>query len=136
MINVKQWMDLPAYIKNRIVKDFNLDKTGRIGISRNIIISDGYTQKDLEKVNLKNLQTLMDSDETNFEELFNEYKNTITPEITVDVTKFIQETENKVVIIPPTTKDEVDLTTAPSGDKETYFGTKIKPISYETKKRK
>lgn len=134
MINVKQWIDLPQYVRSKIARDFNLNKSGRVGISRNVIISDGYTQDDLLKINLKNLQTLMDSDEQNFDELFDQYKGTISPldTITVDIAS-ITPVATPVVEI----EEKIDLTIAPSGDKETYFGTKIKPVSYEkTKKRK
>lgn len=143
MINVKQWMDLPLEVRAKIIKDFNLVKTGKAGIANNKIVSDGYTQNDILKVSLQNLQSLMDSSEENFDVLFDEYKKLIKNSfkvideykhlegITVDVS-FIEEPTTK----PLVTEEEFNPNMAPSGDTETYFGTKIKPVTYKPNDKK
>jgi hypothetical protein len=134
MINVKQWMDLTLEVRAKIIKDFNLVRTGKAGIAGNKIVSDGYTQDDISKINLINLQKVLDSADEDFDTMFADYVDmiqktlavieepeTIIENITIDMSTFTKAPEVEEVFNP--------LATA-SGDTETYFGTKIKPVTY------
>ena len=136
MINVKQWMELKPEVRTKIAKDFQLQKTGRMGIQNNKIIADGYNQTDLLKINLQNLQTLMDSSVESFDDLFLEYSDLIYNTIAI-VEPILPKVEP--IIVDLKTIEEFNPNVAASGDKETYFGTKIKPVTYKpnekTKKR-
>jgi len=77
MINVKQWMDLPLEVRAKIIKDFKLERTGKAGIANNKIVSDGYTQNDISKINLLNLQKVLDSADENFDTMFADYVDMI-----------------------------------------------------------
>lgn len=168
-------MDLPQKVRDQIAKDLNLERTGRRGISNNIILSDGHTQDDILKINTLNLQALLDSTEEDFDTLFKDYVGLIEglevkePEpsyttITHNRANFKDKFKNKFMLtqedveeglfidgytptaeevasfnIPITTTPavpEVNLNVAPSGDTETYFGTKVKPVSYQPKTTK
>lgn len=129
-------MALSQEVRDKITKDFNLLKTGKVGISNNKIISDGYTQNDILKINLLNLQILMDSSEEDFDVLFDEYKTTIKNSLKViDEYKHLENITFDTTIIehipePVITEEIPNPNITSSGDKETYFGTKIKPVTY------
>ena len=133
MINVKQWMELKPEVRTKIAKDFQLQKTGRMGIQNNKIIADGYNQTDLLKINLQNLQTLMDSSVESFDDLFLEYSDLIYNTIAI-VEPILPKVEP--IIVDLKTIEEFNPNVAVSGDKETYFGTKIKPVSYQPNVKK
>lgn len=142
MINVKQWMEIPKEVRERIAKDFNLPKTGRLGIAGNKIISDGYTQDDIKKVTLQNLQTLLDASEDDFDGLLAQYILMVQTDMLSNKEVEVIETEgimyadlNSIEEFIPNTVDstgieEFNPNVAVSGDKETYFVTKIKPVTY------
>jgi len=169
MINVKQWMDLPLEVRAKIIKDFNLERTGKAGIAGNKIVSDGYTQNDISKINLLNLQKVLDSADEDFDIMFADYVDMIQKTLSVieepkyevlEVNRdnLKDEFKNKFVITQEEFDKgiEVDMSTftkapeveevynplvASTGDTETYFGTKIKPVTYiqngkKTNKRK
>ena len=137
-------MDIAPEVRAKIAKDFQLQKTGRMGVQNNKIIADGYTQTDLLKINLHNLQTLMDSSVESFDDLFLEYSdlvhNSMTlintmEEMTADMNTIEEFKISTPVVIPP--QEEVyNPNVAVSGDKETYFGTKIKPVTYKPNGKK
>ena len=132
-------MELKPEVRTKIAKNFQLQKTGRMGIQNNKIIADGYNQTDLLKINLQNLQTLMDSSVESFDDLFLEYSDLIYN--TVSLIEVVEPTSSVVepIIVDLKTIEEFNPNVAASGDKETYFGTKIKPVTYKpnekTKKR-
>lgn len=130
MINVKQWMALPKEVRVQIAKDFNLTKTGRMGVANNIIVSDGYSQNDILKINLENLQTVLDSTESDFDTLFVDYVKLIENSLVVVHVEIEPTITQEPEIAVVDTNEIYNPNIAQSGDTETYFGTKIKPVSY------
>lgn len=130
-------MDYPKEVRERIARDFNLPKTGRMGISGNKIISDGYTQEDIKKVTLQNLQTLLDESDNDFDGLLAQYILMVqTDLLNVKEIEVIPNTEEIMYADLSSIEEyipnieEFNPHIAVSGDKETYFGTKIKPVTY------
>lgn len=141
-------MDLPVKVRAKIIKDFNLERTGQAGIQNGKIISDGYVQKDISKINLLNLQKVLDSADEDFDTMFADYVDMIQkaltvieePEILIDTTQLtpvIADFNSIEEYIPNTVVEEVfNPNIAQSGDTETYFGTKIKPVTYKQNGKK
>lgn len=126
-------MDLAPEVRVQIAKDFNLIKTGRVGVANNKIITDGYIQNDINKITLQNLQTVLDSTESDFDTLFVDYVKLIENSLVVvhvEIEPTIVEHVEQPVAVDMTSIVEHNPNIATSGDTETYFGTKIKPVSY------
>lgn len=123
-------MALPKEVRVQIAKDFNLTKTGRMGVANNIIVSDGYSQNDILKINLENLQTVLDSTESDFDTLFVDYVKLIENSLVVVHVEIEPTITQEPEIAVVDTNEIYNPNIAQSGDTETYFGTKIKPVSY------
>jgi hypothetical protein len=49
-----EWMKLPADVRHKLVLKYELVRTGFTDVRGNQVISDGFTDKDLEKVEFNN----------------------------------------------------------------------------------
>lgn len=72
MFYFSQWMELPLGTRNTIAGYLGIIKKGSIEVVDNKVVRDGYNLKDIEAVmTVQNLQRFLNSDEHEFEVLWN-----------------------------------------------------------------
>lgn len=69
-LGVSQWVQLPDYVRRRIASLFGLIRTGGADVQNNILITDGFTEKDLSGITVLKMQELVHSEIDNYFELF------------------------------------------------------------------
>lgn len=73
-VSYQIWLKLPKQVRDKLVTLFHIPRSGSTvvdyGPQGNVVVSDGYKPTDIEAITLEKMQELMDSDSTNFYELF------------------------------------------------------------------
>lgn len=83
-INNQDWMSLSAELREKIIKFLGMTKTGRIEIIGNKLVSDGVSYQDLvNAINPTNLQTILQSKETDIYKLFELLINKVSNNVPV-----------------------------------------------------
>lgn len=65
------WVRLPHALKQKIVKQFNIPRTGASHVVDGVVQTDGHTDKDLSVLNVPNMQEFLGSKETDIFILWN-----------------------------------------------------------------
>ena len=60
----QHWIDLPKDVRQKLAEVFDIERTGITEIRDNTVISDGFTNKDLEAITLPKMTEYIGSDET------------------------------------------------------------------------
>lgn len=67
------WLKLPKEVRDKLVILFHIPRTGSTVVDYSptgpVIVSDGFKPTDIEAITLQKMQTLLDTDSTNFFEL-------------------------------------------------------------------
>lgn len=71
ILTTTQWLMLPQYTRDQLVKIFNLRRSTGAQIMDSRVISDGFTHEDLQRINVGTMQAHLGSEETDFFALFN-----------------------------------------------------------------
>jgi len=93
IVPMSTWLSLPKETRNELRRIFSIPLSGGFEVVDGHVASDGTFPRDLQVVTLEALQDVLDSDSTNFFELFQEMVDTIeNKEVKVDdITKMIEE---------------------------------------------
>lgn len=75
-VSYQIWIKLPKEVRDKLVQLFHIPRSGSTvvdyGQQGNVVVSDGYKPTDIETITLEKMQALLDTDRTNFYELFSE----------------------------------------------------------------
>lgn len=75
------WLQLPNEVRLKLVEIFKIPRSGGAVIEDNRVITDGYTQIDLDTITTLAMQAYLDTDETDFAILFKAVLKKIEPEL-------------------------------------------------------
>ena len=59
----QMWMDVPYELRQQLIKDFNLVRTGGTEVINNEIVTDGYRVTDLERINKESMAEYVGADD-------------------------------------------------------------------------
>lgn len=75
-VSYQIWLKLPKDIRDKLVTLFHIPRTGSSVVDYSptgpTVVSDGYKPTDIEAITLAKMQTIMDTDSTDFYGLFEE----------------------------------------------------------------
>lgn len=116
------WLPLSWEVKGYMANDFNIPRNGATHVDNNRVVSDGFLDQDLAKINVDSLQMKLDSKETDFFKLWDEYK-----------TKVIEITALKPVERSPE-KKTIEVKINIEGDKVTVSEEKVVEVTEQPKR--
>ncbi len=91
-LTIPQWLQIPMSQRMKIVKIFNLPRSGGTVVQDNTVITDGYTHEDLALITVEKLQEYLKEKEQ--DDLF-ALLNLLTIKLQEDEAKEIAEREAK-----------------------------------------
>ena len=91
-LTIPQWLQIPMSQRMKIVKIFNLPRSGGTVVQDNTVLTDGYTHEDLALITVERLQEYLKEKEQ--DDLF-ALLNLLTIKLQEDETKEIAEREAK-----------------------------------------
>lgn len=75
-VSYQIWLKLPKEIRDKLVVMFHIPRSGSTvvdyGAAGTVVVSDGFKPEDIESITLEKMQTVMDTDSTDFYGLFEE----------------------------------------------------------------
>lgn len=75
-VSYQIWLKLPSDIRTKLVAMFHIPRSGSTvvdyGFNGTTVVSDGFKPQDIEAITLEKMQTVMDTDSTDFYGLFEE----------------------------------------------------------------
>ncbi len=84
-VTIPEWLKLPVPVRQRLVQIFEINRSQGTSVEGNVVISDGYTHKDLEAITLEKMQIFLDSQEPDFIKLFDAVVKKIEDEKPVEI---------------------------------------------------
>lgn len=90
-IGVSQWVQLPDTVRRRIAELFDLEANGGAVVENGKLKHDRHTEKDLQGITLEKMQTLTQSESTNYFELFDRVLEYIENEKTGNLERLAEE---------------------------------------------
>lgn len=79
-MNTQDWLALPPEVKNSLIQQFKIKRSGITHVVGNQVQTDGYTAGDLSVLSIQNLQEFTGLSTQNFPELFTETLVKLNPE--------------------------------------------------------
>lgn len=80
-----EWLKVPMEIRVKLKEVFNIPRSKGTVIEDNRVMSDGHTIEDLQAVTIEKMQNYLDSEETDFVQLFNKCVQRIEDEIEPEI---------------------------------------------------
>lgn len=72
MLSLVKWLSLSLEMRAKLVEKFQIQRSGFTHVENQIVVSDGYSSKDLLAISLEKLQQFVGSKSTDFYELFDQ----------------------------------------------------------------
>lgn len=71
MLSKLEWLKIPMNIRFLMVEEFKIPKSGFTHVEDGQVLTDGYSEKDLQTLTLEKLQSYLNNQETDYYKLLN-----------------------------------------------------------------
>lgn len=112
MLSKLEWLNLSIPTRSLLVQRFNIPKSGYTHVQDGQILTDGYTEQDLQVVTVERLQEYLESKETDFYKLLAQTVQKLEEEERIKAEELAKEAEalaNPSQLQPLEVKEEVKL---------------------------